>query len=205
VNLNFVSFSSKRVKVLSWVPLVHFFSTQCGSVFSSVPCSCAPLLSLGCYPLLLAFNKVREARLFGLKCFWVVCGRFEFVCVPSMFLSSDMGLHVGLGLDLGGFRRCMWRTMAEPVNLAQASQSRLGEMKQGDLSTKSRPGDSLTFWASRQLAQARGISLKRDPALFLREICGYRPAVSKCRPAVSCWKGHLRLAAGRYRAVFLVV
>ena len=58
-----------------------------------------------------------------------------------------------------------WRTVAIPVNLAQASQSRLGEMKQGDLCTKSRPGDSLNFWASRQLAQARGISLKRDPVI----------------------------------------
>ena len=35
--------------------------------------------------------------------------------------------------------------VARPANLAQASQSRLGEMKQGGSCTKSRPGDSLTF------------------------------------------------------------
>jgi len=58
-----------------------------------------------------------------------------------------------------------WRTVARPVNLAQASQSRLSEMKQGGLCAKSRPGGSLIFWASRQLAQARGISLKRDPVM----------------------------------------
>jgi len=63
-----------------------------------------------------------------------------------------------------------WRTVARPVNIAQASPSRLGEMKQGarlSFYTKGRLGDSLNFWASRQLAPARGISLKRDPALLM--------------------------------------
>ena len=69
-------------------------------------------------------------------------------------------------MSLGSFSWLLqWWTVARPVNLAQASRSRLGEMKQGDLCTKSRPGDSLTFWASWPLAQARGISLKRDPVM----------------------------------------
>jgi len=77
--------------------------------------------------------------------------------VGSVVWMCESTLHVLFG------RRSwllQWRTVARPVNLAQASQSRLSEMKQG-----ARLGGSLNFWASRQLAQARGISLKRDPAL----------------------------------------
>jgi len=65
-------------------------------------------------------------------------------------------------------------TAARSVNLAQATQSRLGEANKDSPwpdRTNSRPGDSLNFWASEPLAQARGISLKRDPAVvpvFLR-------------------------------------
>jgi len=59
-------------------------------------------------------------------------------------------------------------TAARSVNLAQATQSRLGEANKDSPwpdRTNSRPGDSLNFWASEPLAQARGISLKRDPAV----------------------------------------
>jgi len=53
-------------------------------------------------------EKVREARLFDLKYFLAVFGRFMLECMHSVFLSIEMELHVGLGVDLGGFRRCMW-------------------------------------------------------------------------------------------------
>ncbi|QCD86897.1 hypothetical protein DEO72_LG3g1426 [Vigna unguiculata] len=60
-------------------------------------------------------------------------------------------------------------TVARPVNLAQASQTRLGETN-GDspkpVCTRGRPGDPLSFLASEHLAQARGVSPKRDPALL---------------------------------------
>jgi len=61
-------------------------------------------------------------------------------------------------------------TVARPVKLAQASQTRLGEMNRElaqSCCAKGRPGDQLDFWASRQLAQARGVSPKRDPALSM--------------------------------------
>jgi len=89
-----------------------------------------------------------------------------------------------------------WRTVARPVNLAQASQSRLGEMKQGGLYTKSRPGDSLNFWASRQLAQARGISLKRDPALLLPLFLALSPRRGGGSPERAClaWARPLSLS-----------
>jgi len=59
------------------------------------------------------------------------------------------------------------KIVARPDNLAQVSQSRLGEMDRD--SPKSfyanvRLGDQLNFWASERLAQARGVSPKRDPA-----------------------------------------
>jgi len=66
-----------------------------------------------------------------------------------------------------GVGDCCRKTMARPDNLAQASQSRLGEMDR-DLPrpfyAKGRSGDQLSFWASEYLAQARGVSPKRDPA-----------------------------------------
>jgi len=59
-------------------------------------------------------------------------------------------------------------TVARLDNLAQASQSRLGETNK-DLPkpycAKGRPGDPLNFWASEHLAQARGVSPKQDPML----------------------------------------
>ena len=58
--------------------------------------------------------------------------------------------------------------MARLVNLAQAGQSRLGEMSR-DLPkpfyAKGRLGDPL-FFLSEYLAQAREVSPKRDPALI---------------------------------------
>ena len=59
------------------------------------------------------------------------------------------------------------RTMARPVNLAQASQSRLSKMNgssPGTFAWKVAQATSSTFWASEHLAQARGVSPKRDPA-----------------------------------------
>jgi len=61
-------------------------------------------------------------------------------------------------------------TMARPVNLVQASQSRLGETNRDSpkpVCARGRPGDPLKFWASEHLAQVRGVSPKRDPALRL--------------------------------------
>ena len=92
----------------------------------------------------------------------MVCALFVECMVGSVVWMYKNILHVLFDEKTGLLQ---WRTVARPVNLAQASQSRLGEMKQGDLCTRSRPGDSLTFWASRPLAQARGISLKRDPVM----------------------------------------
>jgi len=61
-------------------------------------------------------------------------------------------------------------TVARPINLAQASQSHLGETNRDSpkpVCARGRPGDPLKFWASEHLAQARGVSPKRDPALRL--------------------------------------
>ena len=58
------------------------------------------------------------------------------------------------------------KTVAGIDKLAQASLSRLGEINRGlpkPFSTNARPGDPLWFWASEHLAQARGVSPKRDP------------------------------------------
>ncbi|QCE15183.1 hypothetical protein DEO72_LG11g2192 [Vigna unguiculata] len=62
------------------------------------------------------------------------------------------------------------KTVARPANLAQASQSRLGEMDRDSpkpFYVKGHPGDQLIFLGSEYLAQARGVSPKRDPALAL--------------------------------------
>jgi len=59
------------------------------------------------------------------------------------------------------------RTMGSIGFLAQASMSRLGEINRGSpklLHASSRSGDPRSFWASEHLAQARGVSPKRDPA-----------------------------------------
>ena len=94
--------------------------------------------------------------------FLMVCALFVKCMVGSVIRMDKIALHAWFG----SFSWLLqWRTVARPINLAQASLSRLGEMKQGDLCTRSRPGDSLNFWASRHLAQARGISLKRDPVM----------------------------------------
>jgi len=59
------------------------------------------------------------------------------------------------------------KTVSSTDKLAQASWSRLGENSRGSpkpFSTNGHPGDTLCFWASEHLAQARGVSPKRDPA-----------------------------------------
>jgi len=61
------------------------------------------------------------------------------------------------------------RTVADTDSLAQASLPRSGEMCRGSsrvFCASGRPGDQSVFWASKQLAQARGVSLNRDPVLF---------------------------------------
>jgi len=37
-----------------------------------------------------------------------VFGRFMLECMHRVLLSIEMGLHVCLGVDRGGFRHCMW-------------------------------------------------------------------------------------------------
>ena len=68
-----------------------------------------------------------------------------------------------------GVGDCCRKTVARPANLAQASQSRLGEINRDSpkpFYARGRPGDPLNFFlASEHLAQARGVSPKRDPAL----------------------------------------
>jgi len=74
-----------------------------------------------------------------------------------------------------GENDCCRRTVVKPVILAQASQSRLGEMNRdspGSFCAKGRPGDQLNFWASEYLTQARGVSPKRDP------VCAPAPFLS---------------------------
>ena len=69
-----------------------------------------------------------------------------------------------------GVGDCCRKTVARPANLAQASQSRLGEMDRDSpkpFYVKGHPGDQLIFLGSEYLAQARGVSPKRDPALAL--------------------------------------
>ncbi|QCE00957.1 hypothetical protein DEO72_LG7g2248 [Vigna unguiculata] len=59
------------------------------------------------------------------------------------------------------------RSVARPVNLAQTSQSRLSEMNGSSPETFARKvaqATSSMFWANEHLAQARGVSPKRDPA-----------------------------------------
>jgi len=66
-----------------------------------------------------------------------------------------------------GVGGCCRKIVARPDNLAQASQSRLGEMNRDSpkpFYAKGHSGDQLNFWASEHLAQVRGVSPKRDPA-----------------------------------------
>jgi len=58
------------------------------------------------------------------------------------------------------------RTVVSTGFLVQASMSRLGEINRGSpklLHASGRSGDPRLFWASECLAQARGVSSKRDP------------------------------------------
>jgi len=59
--------------------------------------------------------------------------------------------------------------MAKTDNLAQASRTRLSESSGGSpkpFSPKVTQAANSLFWASKQLAQAKGVSPKRDPTLF---------------------------------------
>jgi len=62
---------------------------------------------------------------------------------------------------------CSRKTVARPVNLARASQSRLGEMNRElaqDFCAKGRPGDQLDFWAS---PRREGSRLSEIPRVLL--------------------------------------
>jgi len=67
-------------------------------------------------------------------------------------------LHVCLGVDLGGFRHCMWVDSGElcysrPSELA--SPRREYQNAHPGSASSTRPGEGLHFWATGQLAQAR--------------------------------------------------
>jgi len=102
--------------------------------------------------------EVREARFIGLKLFLAVFGRCMFICVHSVLLLDEMELHVCLGVDLGGFRHCMWVDSGE---LCYSRPSELVSPRRGyqnahpGPASSTRSGEGLHFWATGQLAQAR--------------------------------------------------
>jgi len=55
------------------------------------------------------------------------------------------------------------RTVVDTSFLAQASMSHLGKINRGSPNASSRSADPRCSWASEHLAQARGVSPKRDP------------------------------------------
>jgi len=95
-----------------------------------------------------------------LACIVMVCESSEFVhCHECLVLAGISFGCVKCDLQV--------RTVADTDRLAQASLTRPGEMCRGSprpFCARGRLGDLGVFWASTQLAQARGISLKRDPA-----------------------------------------
>jgi len=67
-----------------------------------------------------------------------------------------------------GVGGCCRKTMARPDNLAQASQSRLGEIERDSPKPFLRErSPELSFWASERLAQAREVSPRWDPRELL--------------------------------------
>jgi len=108
-------------------------------------------------------------------------------------------VNVWIYVGWAGVGNCCRKTVARPANLAQASQSRLGEMNRDSpkpVCTKGRPGDPLNFWASEHLAQARGVSPKRDPALVSG--CSFEPSLRRRGLA---WASTSRLSEGLGEAV----
>jgi len=94
-------------------------------------------------------------------------------------------------------------TVARPVNLAQASQSRLGETNRDSpklVCARGRSGDSLKFWASEHLAQARGVSPKRDPALLSEAL--FEPSLRRRGLA---WARMSRLSEGLGETIWWLV
>jgi len=108
--------------------------------------------------------------------------------IVSIFPNRDQisGLFLSL-LDVVWWNHCFWcmeylmclfgleytcaagEIRARTVNLAQASRTRLSESDKGSPHQFARKVSQAThsnFWASKQLAQARGVSPKRDPALL---------------------------------------
>jgi len=103
------------------------------------------------------------------------------------------------------------RTVANTDSLAQASLTRPGEMCGGSprvSCASGPPGDQSVFWASRKLAQARGVSPKRDPALLSYSFLSPRlgggglalAGLSRLSEIPQPWRG-----AGRNSVVFLDV
>ena len=89
-----------------------------------------------------------------------------FWCVECLVCWVVFGKHI-----------CYRWIRVRAVNLVQASRARLSESDEGSpkpFFVRGRPSDLLNFWASEHLAQARGVSPKRDPALF--SWCFFEPS-----------------------------
>jgi len=121
---------------------------------------CSTLLAKSCVKPF----QVRKAKTHSCTTFLLLF----YLCVESLGLIWCSECLKCFGVLFGfGECYCYRRTVARPVNLAQASQSRLGEISRDSPKTFARKvaqATSSAFWASEHLAQARGISPKRDPA-----------------------------------------
>ena len=128
-------------------------------------CSC--VRCRGSVGSLASYSRYGEARilcLFGASMLFCVLGD-SLLCLPV-----DMDVWYGGIVACGTYLRLLQvKTVADTDKLAQASYSRLGEINRGSPKPFSprmvAQASCCGFWASRQLAQARGISPKRDPAL----------------------------------------
>ena len=79
---------------------------------------------------------------------------------------------------LAGARDCCRKTVARPANLAQASQSRLGEMSRGSPKpyyARGRLGDPLIIF------ERASISSKREGSRLSKILCGFPDALSSPR------------------------
>jgi len=117
---------------------------------------------------LLAFFQVGKLRPFSyILLFHVVWLSFQF-CVVGMILCW-FGTHRSVVWN-GGCHYCR-KTVARPANLAQASQSHLGEMGRGSpkpFYARGRPGDPLSIFERASVSPRReGSRLGETPRWFL--------------------------------------
>ena len=148
--------------------IVLLFHYPFSSSIRSLSCCARAFGVEGVLGRLLAYSRYGKlessVRLVRVCCF--VCLVILFCVYLLIWMYDTVGLLLVVCLCVC-CRWKQWRALINSPKRASLAQARLTEARLSLFPRMVAQATRSDFWASKQLAQARGISLKRDPALLM--------------------------------------